>query len=113
MASGSEMISALPSSWTHGPKKASVNTQSEASGLRRRFLVLTAVSRVLMITRPASSIAAGDRGHLRPSIGPGGRQHRPVVRAEELPGLVWLQVGQALFSLRRRRNSYSCTIAEA
>ena len=55
MASGSEMISALPSTWTHAPKKASVNTQSEASGLRRRFLVLTAVSRVLMITRPAAS----------------------------------------------------------
>ena len=55
MASGSEMISAVPSTWTQSPKKPSVNTHSEARGSRRRFLVLTAVSRVLIIRGPAES----------------------------------------------------------
>jgi hypothetical protein len=55
MASGREMSSTSPSTCTHSPKKLSVKTHSEACGRRRRFLVLSAVSRVLISTRPASS----------------------------------------------------------
>src|SRR5579859_1622935 len=55
MASGREMISACPSACTHSPKKLSVKAHSEACGRWRRFLVLTAVSRVLISTRPSSS----------------------------------------------------------
>ena len=91
MASGSEMISASPSTWTHGPKKASVNTHSEASGLRRRFLVLTAVSRVLMITRPASS---------RPQV-TGDSWGRPSARAVASTAR-W-------FARRKSRASSGCT----
>src|SRR5690348_4437766 len=52
MASGREITSAFPSTWTHSPKNVSVKTHSEACGRRRRFLVLTAVSLVLISTRP-------------------------------------------------------------
>src|SRR5215471_9445426 len=51
------MISASPSTWSHSPKKPSLMTQSDARGSRRTFLVLTAVSRVLISTRPLSSTA--------------------------------------------------------
>ena len=55
MASGKEMSYTSPSAWTHSPKNPSVNTHSEARGSRRRLRVLTAVSLVLINTRPSSS----------------------------------------------------------
>ena len=57
MAAGSEMISAVPSTWTQSPKKPSVKTHSDARGSRRRFFVFIAVSRVLITTRPQESSA--------------------------------------------------------
>ena len=76
----------VPSTWTHSPKKPSLNTHSEARGLRARFLALMAVSLVLMSTRPSSSTAHDDRRQLRTAVGTGGGQHRPMVGAQELPG---------------------------
>src|SRR3569833_804964 len=55
MAAGRCRTSALPSIWTHSPKKASVNRQSVTRGSRSRLRVLVAVSRVLTMLRPASS----------------------------------------------------------
>src|SRR5215472_15833722 len=55
IASGRWMISAVPSACTHSPKNWSFITHSDARGSRIRFLVLTAVSRVLLTTRPTST----------------------------------------------------------
>src|SRR3569833_2586960 len=55
MAAGRGRTAALPSIWTHSPKKASVNRQSGTRGARSRLRVLVAVSRVLTMIRPASS----------------------------------------------------------
>ena len=49
-----------------------------------RFLVLIAVSRVLISTRPLSSTAHEHGGKLRPPIRPGRREHRPVMGMQEL-----------------------------
>src|SRR5688572_11989075 len=58
MAAGSDTISTVPSSWTHGPKNSSLMTQSDARGSRRRLWTFIAVSRVLTTTKPSSSTAA-------------------------------------------------------
>jgi hypothetical protein len=46
---------ASPSIWIHSPKNPSLRTQIATRGSRRRLRTFTAVSRLLMITRPASS----------------------------------------------------------
>src|SRR5437588_5662519 len=62
MASGRETSSARPSTCTHSPYQLSSNARSDARGSRRRFLVLNAVSRLLISARPPSSrpTAMGD-----------------------------------------------------
>src|ERR1700748_2116944 len=69
MASGREMISTSPSTSTQSPEKLSVDAHHEAHRRRR-------VHR------------GGDRGQLGAAVLAGRRQHRPVVPAEELPGLL-------------------------
>src|ERR687893_1669843 len=58
MASGRRTIPTVPSSCTHGPKKRSERTHSDAAGSRWRFLTFMAVSRLLMTTRPSSATPA-------------------------------------------------------
>src|SRR5947209_14743595 len=61
MASGSETISAVPSTWIHSPRKPSLRTHSETWGSRRRALTLKAVSRLLMTAHPSwRPTATGD-----------------------------------------------------
>ena len=66
---------AVPSLCTHGPVKASLKTQNAARGSRRRLHTLSAVSRRLLMARPATCAGAhptatsrGRHGHAHAAI---------------------------------------------
>src|SRR4051812_22186000 len=58
IASGRSTMVTSPSTLTHSPKNPSLRTTSQTRGSRRRFLTLTAVSRLETTAYPSSSTDA-------------------------------------------------------